>query len=376
MKSKVQKLLSLVLQIDLNGNEYIVIENEEGKLWVVPKSSIAIGLNLFNTSNFKTMILKKSLPCFYQFLLKFFVPILSKQCFSLNQSIVEILEKYKLIGNYAWYIGDTSFERNEKIVQQISLGEIIVGYGKYSCNEKVIHSFQNEVNVLRFLKSKGIDHIPSVLGYEERKGFACFYQSTERLSNEKPVYHLTENHLFFIDNIISKTSKVCYLNDSNFLEVIFSLKNCIYASGWKSADLWKATLEYVDQELTKSPIKYCFFHGDFTPWNICYKKGHIFVFDFEYCKNLFPAGMDLFHFITQVGILVKNDTGEKIYKTFIKNRKLFDERFDNSELIYLCYLLFILNFYMKRWENKFPETDRSARTWIEICTIIRNRLKY
>ena len=65
---------------------------------------------------------------------------------------------------------------------------------------------------------------------------------------------------------------------------------------------------------TEHKFAVSFSHGDFTPWNVCYNKDDLFVFDFEYAQKDFPVAMDVFHYLTQVGILMKNAGAEEIFQ--------------------------------------------------------------
>ncbi|BAV06887.1 Phosphotransferase enzyme family protein [Filimonas lacunae] len=47
-------------------------------------------------------------------------------------------------------------------------------------------------------------------------------------------------------------------------------------------------------------------HGDFTPWNVMFKKDKLLMIDWEQSKNSMPFLFDLFHFVYQSNILVGN----------------------------------------------------------------------
>lgn len=66
-------------------------------------------------------------------------------------------------------------------------------------------------------------------------------------------------------------------------------------------------------------------HGDFTPWNILHSKNGLALYDFElYSDNATPL-YDLFHFIYQRGILMRQDTAAQIEKDLKKAFKTFPE---------------------------------------------------
>jgi len=51
-----------------------------------------------------------------------------------------------------------------------------------------------------------------------------------------------------------------------------------------------------------------FAHGDFAPWNALQINGRLYLYDWEYAQEEMPAGYDLFHFMVQVLMLVKDYT--------------------------------------------------------------------
>jgi hypothetical protein len=59
-----------------------------------------------------------------------------------------------------------------------------------------------------------------------------------------------------------------------------------------------------------------------------------------------------------------NLNADDIYKKFMKEKKNFSKFINDPEIGYLCYLIYILYFYCKRWNCKLPEDERSCRVWI------------
>ena len=95
---------------------------------------------------------------------------------------------------------------------------------------------------------------------------------------------------------------------------------------------------------------FSFSHGDYTLWNVYYTGKNLYAFDFEYCSDTMPAYLDIFHYLTQLSLLGKqNGVGETVH-LYKKHRKKLKKYISNPDFIYLCYLLHIISFYIKRTE--------------------------
>jgi len=80
---------------------------------------------------------------------------------------------------------------------------------------------------------------------------------------------------------------------------------------------WHATFtalrDALSSRLAGSSIPCCMAHGDFTPWNIALRKGHLRAFDWEQALMEAPALFDLVHFQVQTGILQRHSSPRRIW---------------------------------------------------------------
>ena len=368
MYSKTEELLKKIVQKKESKNQYLLLNGSDHKIWLIPKDDISGGLNIYQPGSFKGRILKTFLPVLYKF--PMILRILKIESFSFEM-LPEIDEEIKsLFGNnkvnYSLYIGDTSFVNNRKIIIQISDNRYILGYAKYAYEDIVKKSFENEIITLNSLKEKGIAGIPSVLWHGNIGQLAGFIQSTEKNGSEKTVLSLTPHHWEFLVELNKKTKNTIIWEESKYKQILVNFEEDVRTSNWSCKEKLLKIIKDVELTFCQDGYVASFFHGDFTPWNICVKKEHIFVFDFEYSEFDMPEWMDIFHYITQVAIMSENKSSVEIYNDFLSNKKYFRQYMDNPELQYKCYLIYILAFYYKRWNGTISENERSTRVWLDL----------
>lgn len=108
----------------------------------------------------------------------------------------------------------------------------------------------------------------------------------------------------------------------------------------------------ISQQNIETEICFGFTHGDFTPWNMYYKKDQLFVYDFEMANETSPILYDLFHFIMQAGILQKNQNFKQIQNTITDALNLSDTKkiIDEQKIIWKdyfnLYLIDVVSYYL------------------------------
>lgn len=376
IKAKVSNVIAetaeILREIIDTGNEsknYILLNGSDHKIWLIPQSNIRSGLRIYQPGSIKGRAIKKVLPFIIHFKPLLRLLNINKMKFSVVSSIDNVFrrnisENDELI--YSFYIGNTVFEANRKVVVQISDGTRILGYAKFSKEETVVNSFKKEIETLNWLYSKGISGIPRVIWSGRTDRQFGFIQSTEKSGKEATVEYLTARHWSFLENINKKTSSVVEFTGSEFDRELNEFRILIWQSKWRNKDLLINAIDYIEKYYANRPMKTAFFHGDFTPWNICCRDDYIFVYDFEYAHRSFPEWMDPFHFITQVGIMTRNLSGDEIYKQFLKQENEFRKYMADPKHNYLCYLIHIICFYNRRWNGTLPEDERSNRVWLRL----------
>lgn len=363
-----EKLLTCLKAKAIEKTFYLQLSGSDNKIWLIPQNNVKQGMTIFQASSKKGRLVKAFLPYIYKipFILKF----LHIMCYkydldiSVQRVICNIMGEMNL--TYAIYIGNTEFLQNQKMVVQIMGDNRLLGYAKFSTKDVLKKSFLYEIDILNYLEKLHIEHIPKVLWSGTENGIHGFIQTTEKKGNESTVLLFDKRHIAFLKEIHKKTQKRMVFKDSPFEKLLFSFTQELEYSNWNYAGEIKQILERLKEKLEKEGYIGTLFHGDFTPWNVCAFANHIFVFDFEYAQYDYPEWMDVFHFKTQVSILSDTACAEEIYEKFEKERDLLRKWIRDPEGSYMCYLIYILYFYYKRWGGKLSENERSCKIWIQL----------
>jgi hypothetical protein len=131
-------------------------------------------------------------------------------------------------------------------------------------------------------------------------------------------------------------------------------------------------------------------HGDFTPWNTARVGDRLFVFDWEYSEEDSLPGWDLFHFLVQTSVLVRNRPAHSVYASIVQDeryRSLIRAHLDAlrvpveaHEVLFALYAADVSSWYLcrdrhdsqdkgpalrKAWESILFlfSTGEAARTW-------------
>lgn len=366
-------LLNQILVEDENGSSYIIIQNKH-KSWYIPVSNFELGLEIFQPTSVKGKLIKKIMPFIVNYkLIKKLTRVKEKKYILEPQ--LELYLKNKLGSNIllSVYIGDTRTIENRKATLQIYNDEIIC-YGKVTSENLVKQSFKREISSLQKLRSMGITNIPIILETKNYLDLDLFLQSNMNIRGNTICTEITEKHLDFLDKIFNVTQCKCEYKDTDFKILIEYLKNIEIS--FDNRNLILDSISYIERELNSKKKLYSFSHGDFTPWNIYYNHKNIYVFDFEYCLEKNIPYIDVFHYITQVWILVEKLQYKKLWIKYQETKKILNNYVENPDFTYLCYILYIIAFYYKRNNGKFSESDNSFKYWIVILEKLRTELKY
>ena len=142
------------------NRKYLKITNKDGKVWLMPKRHMKTGLELYQPSSKKGLLLKRWLPWVY-----WLKPLMGKLGMSdieyvMDPQIHHIIER-KFNQNAVEY---SVFEGtpcvHQKTTIQIFKGENILGYCKVTKNLELYGIFQHEQKLLGWLHEKGVGQIP------------------------------------------------------------------------------------------------------------------------------------------------------------------------------------------------------------------------
>lgn len=370
----------------INLGKYIKIINKDGKTWIIPVNNLKNALNLYQPSAVKGRILKKWLPVLYP------IPILSNILESIlhiepcDYEITDELgfeiekafgEKIDLL-SFAFFLGTPSI--HQKTTIQISNKHRILGYCKYTSDEQIKRIFHHEELILNKLNVAGVDNIPLCLFCgKTNSDNGTFIQSTSKTNNSIITHAISKKHIEFLRTVYEKTKTRCSFLNTDYKREIEDYSCLLMQSDFFSTDekqQYCKALKKIDMYYSNQ-FEYCVFHADFTPWNMFEEKGKLFVFDWEYSKATFPPFIDLFHYFTQSEIFEYGKDADRITEDFEKefSRQLYDGLFQDKDIAYLSYLVYIVGFYFNRDKGEYSKDIKHCMSiWMQLITYFYRRV--
>jgi hypothetical protein len=370
---------------------YLTITNGDGKVWVLPSNNLKTALNLYQPSSIKGKMLKSYLPVLNIIpiiggLVRKYLHINIGQ-YSINSVldnfIREVFTGHENKGieelNYSFFLGTPSV--HQKTTIQISVGNKILGYCKFSNSQLIKNIFVHEKNILNYLQDKGVNNIPRCLycgDIENGSNTTILVQTTIKTGSYVVKNNITLEHIKFLKNLAERTEQVCSYRESDYFQMLEQFKRSLFMlknAGFEVTGIKKAIV-LVEQSLNKVNV-FSVYHCDFTPWNMFFENGILFVFDFEYAKLKYPKMIDIFHYFTQIAIFIKEWSFNQIYeefeKTFINGK--FKNLFSNPHMSYLYYLLDIVALYTLRDEGDISnDVRRNMEIWLQLTEKLCNKI--
>jgi hypothetical protein len=371
-----KSLLNDIFISTCRGIGYTIFDHDD-KTWIMPDDSLRLALDMYQPSTFKGKVLKKMV--FYCNKLTFFSEKLGIEHTNLmvNDDVLKYI--YKCVGKeniyIAGYMGDTSSKQNNKATLQIYDEHNLLCYAKITKESEVAENFKHEILSLKFLEEKGIKNVPQILGEEIIDGMHIFIQSTRKPLHEKVKLQFGKKQINFVKEIVDKTKTKLKYENTDFYKAIQYLKTKTNDFSTSDKTVLESTISTMEKELTKKPLEYSFFHGDYTPWNVYYCDGVLNAFDFEYCSFSMPCYMDVFHYLSQLYLLGCGNDVEKTLRRYNQNKDLLLKYMENPDFIYLCYLLFIVSFYKKRTDETKTNISNKYEKWIALMEYLNERLQ-
>ncbi len=368
-----KKLLGEVFLVDEKGENYIVYVHQQ-KTWILPYKDVRIALGMYQPTTFKGKTLKKILPLLVKIVFIRKLIKAEKVKLSLNSDIKEYINqhidtntKYQIAG----YIGDESTEDNNKITFQIYDKEKIIEYIKVTKSEKVKTNFRIENTAIENLINKGIKNVPEITFIKEIDEMYMYTQSTRKNIDENICLVFDERHLELVQDIVDKTK---YKQDYEKTDFYRNLEYVKQHTLKDNVILGRA-IKLIEEELKEKELEYAFSHGDYTPWNMYFEKKELQIFDFEHSSFSKPCYIDVFHYITQMSLLGYRNNAKQTIKLYEKEKLLIDKYVDNADFTYLCYLIDIIGFYLKRTTSTNKIVDKEYSQWIIIIEYLLEKLE-
>lgn len=362
---KIQHLVNQILSEE-GDTTFYTFANADGKQWVIPKRNMQTAMNLYQPSGIKGKAMKRCFPYLHRVgLVKAKLGVLSNK-YKLQKGLSNLLSEVFGRENieFSLFCGTPSV--HQKITIQISVGTTILGYCKITDKEEVVELFCREQHLLNTLGSKGVKQIPQCLFCDNlTDNSTVFVQSTVKTNCSVVRHDWTNVHWNFLTHLHNKTKQRLLFHQTDFARSLTSLTESLMYLPLSEVHLISAAIKKVQEYYDDSMVEFSAYHADFTPWNMFFEKGRLFVFDFEYAKMSYPPFLDRLHYFTQCGIFEKQWNEEQIFDAYQSLRQEIEPYFIKPDIGYLCYLLDIVSLYLNRDKGMYANnTNSNFKTWI------------
>jgi hypothetical protein len=356
-----------------SGRLYYTISNADGKTWIIPDKNTQTALSLYQASSWKGKLLKLLFP--YLKGLKTVRKQLAIKVnrYELRSELSDLLTDvfHSEAIELAFFLGTPSV--HQKIIMQISRGKTILGYCKVSDREEVKQLFYHEQTILKTLKAKGIKQIPECLYCGAlTDNINLFIMSTVKTNQSKMIHQWKSQHWDFLTELKQKTEQILPFEQTDYFHTIDTLTQNLSCFSLPERNIIHSAIDKVMGYYSGKTVAFSACHDDFTPWNMLFERGQLFVFDLEYAKLTYPPYLDRFHFFTQCCIFEQHLDADEIYKAYLSQKQTISKRIENPDFSYLCYLVNILSLYLKKDSGNFHTGVReNIQIW---CSLIAHLL--
>ena len=366
-----RKLLKKIYRESTSSKQLVF--SHADKVWVMPECAVKGAMDMYQPSSRGGKLLKKRVLKKHK--TPFFIrgSKVEKANIELAKDIRIQLERILDISNFyvAAYMGDTSTSQNDKAVLQIYSDDEIYAYVKVTTDKENAKRFEKEANALRDLRESGIEYVPRVIGLDLDGEVKMFAQSSDKPMGQEVRLELNEQILDTVKDIVSKTKKDIDYKDSDFCKSVEFLETQMDVFDEEQQSVVKEAIKMAES----ADLTFAFSHGDFTPWNIYYVGDEIRLFDLEYCSASMPAYIDVFHYLTQMTLLGKRYTAQCAMREYEHRLDLISEYVDNPRTTFICYLVWVISFYIKRAEGNIDRIREKLDVWVEMLEYLIKYLK-
>lgn len=358
------ELLTEVLSICEDRPSFYRIENNDGKVWLMPVSKLRTAMNLYQPSGVKGKLLKRWFPVLHRLpLLKQNLHIETTRCSlsdDLYDKLCQLFHTDRL--EFAVFCGTPCV--HQKLTIQLSIGSRILGYCKVSNHSEVAKLFEREGKFLKQLEYLGINNVPKIVfSGEWRNGIHLLVQTTCKTNHSQVIHQWGRLHEEFLHRIYTQTKQNLQFEETDYYYTLSDLNQHLdWISSEELKSIVRAAIDKVYQANSGKMVEYAVYHADFTPWNMFVEKGTLFVFDWEYARMTYPPMLDKYHFFTQTAIFEKYWQADDII-TFLQSQ----EGKDLNREDYTLYLLDVIARFILREKGQIKgDIARSMRTWGEL----------
>lgn len=361
----------LLKKIYINSDEKTLVFTHADKVWVMPECAVEGAMEMYQPSSkigehLKKCLIKKHRTPFFARATK-----LKKANLSLKKEVRKQLEELLGITDFyvAAYMGDKSTSQNDKVVLQIYGDNEIYAYVKVTTDAENTKRFEKESNAIKELNNLGINYVSRLIGMDLDSEIKMFAQVNEKPMGQKVKLDFNNQVLDTVKDIVEKTTKNIKCKDSDFYKSVEYLKEHLDAFDKDQ----KSIVEDAIMTVEKEDLTFAFAHGDYTPWNVYYVKDEMRIFDMEYCSDTMPEFMDAFHYLSQASLLGCRYTSQCVMREYERKLDLIREYVTNPKLTFICYLVWIISFYLER-TNDIDSIREKLDVWVEMLEYLEKYL--
>ena len=334
---------------------YYINNPDKSMRWVFPKSnSNPVFLTLYNNAGWKATAYRAAMKVAYRSKTE---SLLTSGCFMLeNRSTnIERFFNQNEVDEYAIFTGTAG--ANRKAIITLFQDNRCSNFVKIPLTPKANDLIRNEQQQLEWLNSIGLDKMEIPKGHGERGYLSLTNVQPRQIVNSETI---GEKHLMALAECYEKTctksmpSQISSWSQTkkglDFLKGDFQIQNTISKDETNVMIQHLIKLEERFQTFEKLPVALA--HGDFTPWNMYETTDKIHVYDWEMSCTDLPLLFDVFHYVFQSNILIKQANYkeiktelEQIKKHPIVQQLLIKYDFDWSDH-YEFYLLNMVTYYL------------------------------
>lgn len=280
--------------------------SQNPKLWIDSESSFTTAFNLYHPYSKWGQLAKAGCECLPYSMVRFFFSgqpealtneLLNKR----TDYIKKVIQKPDLTINFS--TGTPGVHR--KTTVQVASSNQVLSYVKIG-GKSVEMLLENEAHILRGVKQFKFSTVvfPEILNFSQDGDESYLFQTAPKETGRQRDTEIDNADINFL-----KALSVCGRQEiavaDFFSEHGYQEKLNVLQSKGNYGDLWKDAKEVIEQQIAGNKICCSFSHGDYAPWNtLSLSNGDLYVFDWEYGREVAPVLTDCMHRIFMPARLV------------------------------------------------------------------------
>lgn len=356
------------------GKSFYSFSNADGKRWLMAARNMRTAMSLYQPSGVKGRLMKSLFPYLYRLDAVCKVVHAERRNYVLHEKLEKLLCRVFDTDEIEFSIFCGTPCIHQKITMQVSKGDRILGYCKFSDNEEIISIFGREKDTLDYLWKQGVETVPRCLYCGKMgNGIGLFVQATTKSIHSDTDHLWGEREEDFLKKLHDRTKCRLPFEQTDFYQdICFLQDNLGVFTDFETVSIHQG-VEQVMNRLQGQEVEFSFLHADFTPWNMYVERGKLFVFDLEYAKRSYPPYLDYFHFLTQTAIFERHLSVDEIWRLYQQGKQDISTLFKDVDFAYLCYLLGVISHYLKRENGRFDgDMLENMKLRMELITCICN----